>query len=354
MTTRRLPRWEATESCSRWRRGRHGSPWPPTRRAPRRPSRSAPRGSPGSRRRRRRWHCTPEPPGRFSITPLDSAGDALENRTVTWAVTDPGVATVSDNGLVTAVANGQTAISATVEDSVTHIGVTVSDATTNLAVASVEVIQIAQDTLNSIPLLAGKPTLVRVWVTGNPSTQASRPVAFELFRHDVLDTTMIGMTAPTLPPGRTDELATPRSTSCCLPPSISATCRSGRSSIRTVNWQRRMNSTTAGRATTGWCSALRCSCRPSWRPSSRWPCRRDWDRSPWVRRTWRGAVRHGVQANAAGGLHLARDSRTALGTGATRPVHPGQALMEAVGLDILRVQTAEELAHCPTMAWCRN
>ncbi len=56
--------------------------------------------------------------------------------------------------------------------------------------------------------VAGKPTLVRVWVTGNPSTQASRPVALELFRHDVLDTTMIGMTAPTLPPGRTDELAT--------------------------------------------------------------------------------------------------------------------------------------------------
>jgi len=48
-------------------------------------------------------------------TPLDSLGRALADRTVTWSVDDPGVATVSSDGVVTAVAEGDVQIRAEVE-----------------------------------------------------------------------------------------------------------------------------------------------------------------------------------------------------------------------------------------------
>jgi uncharacterized protein YjdB len=58
--------------------------------------------------------------------PLDSDGNALTGRTVTWASGNPAIATVSAAGVVTGVALGATAITATVEGRVAQVAVTVT------------------------------------------------------------------------------------------------------------------------------------------------------------------------------------------------------------------------------------
>ncbi|HMA39250.1 MAG TPA: Ig-like domain-containing protein [Gemmatimonadales bacterium] len=51
----------------------------------------------------------------FTATPLDSAGNALVGRTVTWASSDPGVASVTSAGLAAGVGVGSATITATSE-----------------------------------------------------------------------------------------------------------------------------------------------------------------------------------------------------------------------------------------------
>jgi uncharacterized protein YjdB len=51
----------------------------------------------------------------FQAQPLDAGGNALTGRVVTWASSDPTIATVDDTGLVTGVAVGPTTITATSE-----------------------------------------------------------------------------------------------------------------------------------------------------------------------------------------------------------------------------------------------
>src|SRR5206468_3890596 len=51
----------------------------------------------------------------LTATPLDSAGNPLTGRTVTWTSSDPTVAPVSGSGLVTGVAVGSVTITATSE-----------------------------------------------------------------------------------------------------------------------------------------------------------------------------------------------------------------------------------------------
>ncbi|HUR95830.1 MAG TPA: PQQ-dependent sugar dehydrogenase [Gemmatimonadales bacterium] len=50
-----------------------------------------------------------------TVTTRDSAGTELQGRTITWASTDPAVATVSESGLVAALAEGRAEIVATAE-----------------------------------------------------------------------------------------------------------------------------------------------------------------------------------------------------------------------------------------------
>jgi hypothetical protein len=62
----------------------------------------------------------------FTATPRDSAGGTLANRSVTWSTASPAVATVSAQGLVTAMAAGSTAFTAAVEGRSATAMVTVS------------------------------------------------------------------------------------------------------------------------------------------------------------------------------------------------------------------------------------
>jgi hypothetical protein len=117
----------------------------------------------------------------LSFLASDSRGLPYSDRTATWSSDNPGLATVSASGLVTGVANGRVTITARVDDSLAHAGITVSDANVNVAIVSMQVIQNTQTTTNTVPLLAGRPTLVRVWVTGSPLTQPPVKVTLRAF-----------------------------------------------------------------------------------------------------------------------------------------------------------------------------
>ena len=80
----------------------------------------------------------------LSATPLDSAGNPLTGRVVTWSSSAPGVATVNSSGLVTAVGLGLAAISATSETksgatAITVTTVPVATVVLSPAAASVQV-----------------------------------------------------------------------------------------------------------------------------------------------------------------------------------------------------------------------
>ncbi len=75
---------------------------------------------------------TPAPAGlvlgdtlRLQATVLDAQGDTLKGRIVAWASSDPGVATVSPSGLITAVAGGTATISAATEAIAGSVPVTI-------------------------------------------------------------------------------------------------------------------------------------------------------------------------------------------------------------------------------------
>ncbi|HWC72802.1 MAG TPA: Ig-like domain-containing protein, partial [Gemmatimonadales bacterium] len=61
----------------------------------------------------------------------DSAGNVLDGRPVTWASSDPNVATVSDNGLVTGIQPGSASITATSEGHTGSAAITVAGAATH-------------------------------------------------------------------------------------------------------------------------------------------------------------------------------------------------------------------------------
>lgn len=61
-----------------------------------------------------------------SATPRDSAGNVLTGRTVTWASSNPAVATVDANGTVTAIVGGRTTLTATIEAASASVTITVT------------------------------------------------------------------------------------------------------------------------------------------------------------------------------------------------------------------------------------
>ena len=63
--------------------------------------------------------------GQLSAVTLSAGGDTLTGRPITWATSDPGVATVSPTGLVTGVASGPVTISATAEGITGNAAITI-------------------------------------------------------------------------------------------------------------------------------------------------------------------------------------------------------------------------------------
>src|SRR5216683_3626 len=111
----------------------------------------------------------------LTATPRDSTGAPLSGRTVTWASSNPGVATVNVSGLVTGAAAGSATITATSEtksgtSAVTVNGVPVASVTVSPATASIMVGQTVQ--LTATPRDAsGNPLSGRVitWASSSPT-----------------------------------------------------------------------------------------------------------------------------------------------------------------------------------------
>ena len=61
-----------------------------------------------------------------TATPRDAAGNALTGRTVTWSSSQPLVATIDNNGVVTAIAGGTTTLTATIESKTASVTISVS------------------------------------------------------------------------------------------------------------------------------------------------------------------------------------------------------------------------------------
>jgi len=98
----------------------------------------------------------------LTATARNSQGQVVSSQTIAWTTTAAGVATVSGNGLVTAIAPGQADIQATIGGVVGTARVTVSG-TPNLVITNVWLTQGTQRPDRSIPLVVGgRPVLVNV------------------------------------------------------------------------------------------------------------------------------------------------------------------------------------------------
>ncbi|MBK7832773.1 MAG: Ig-like domain-containing protein [Gemmatimonadetes bacterium] len=107
----------------------------------------------------------------FQVVLKDSSGEVLPGRAVTWSTSNPAVATVNAGGVVTGIAPGTTALTATSEGKNASISIAVCQR----SVASVNV------TVNSAPLIVGQTTQATATVrdaqgnvlTGRPVTWSS-------------------------------------------------------------------------------------------------------------------------------------------------------------------------------------
>ncbi|HSA55951.1 MAG TPA: Ig-like domain-containing protein [Gemmatimonadaceae bacterium] len=112
-----------------------------------------------------------------SALPRDGSGNALSGRDVTWSSADPGVASVSEDGVVLGVAAGATSIIATSEGVQGSTQILVSATPPNLALTNVMLSQSVQRADGTIPLVAdGNPVLVNVYGTLDRPYGPGRPV----------------------------------------------------------------------------------------------------------------------------------------------------------------------------------
>ncbi len=115
-------------------------------------------------------------------TPATSSGKIIEGRTATWNSSNPAVATVDGNGLVTAIAGGTTTVSATLGGVSDEAAVTVWFPVTALSIASEgDVTDICKE--GSVQLLptftdaSGSPVTGRqvAWTTADAATAEVTP-----------------------------------------------------------------------------------------------------------------------------------------------------------------------------------
>jgi trimeric autotransporter adhesin len=111
----------------------------------------------------------------MTAEPLDASGEVLADRPVTWSSNAPAIATVSEDGLITAVAPGGAVVTAASEGRASVVAVTVS----SVPVASVSITPdkdnlVVTQTLQLTAIAkdaAGTPLLGRVisWATSDPA-----------------------------------------------------------------------------------------------------------------------------------------------------------------------------------------
>ena len=109
--------------------------------------------------------------GQLTAVPRDSAGNVLSGRTIAWTSSDPGRATVSPSGLVSAHARGVVTITAAAESRVGTALVTLAPV---LTIAPVYPSLFVTDTMHLVATLAdadGNPLGggIDAWTTGDPN-----------------------------------------------------------------------------------------------------------------------------------------------------------------------------------------
>ena len=117
----------------------------------------------------------------FVATALGRNG-MIPGAPVTWASADEGVVSVDQAGQVTAVGLGITTVTATSGGVSLSRGVTVSEATDNLWIARLDFIQIAQTPEGTVPLVAGKPTAVRLFPGAAEAGHVDLPIRLTVRR----------------------------------------------------------------------------------------------------------------------------------------------------------------------------
>jgi glucose/arabinose dehydrogenase len=107
---------------------------------------------------------TPGQAVQFTAVARDARGDVLPAQVVTWAVTDSSVATVSGTGLVTAVAEGQTEITASADTARAQVLVVVTDDSTAPPIAGSPALEPVASGLTLPLFLASPPQDQRLFV----------------------------------------------------------------------------------------------------------------------------------------------------------------------------------------------
>jgi hypothetical protein len=118
----------------------------------------------------------------FAAQVLSSNG-SIPGLPITWTTGDPSVATVDNTGRVTAVGLGRTTVIARYGTLTQTSGVTVSTTNQNLRIHRADLIQVAQTLESSVPLVAGKPTAIRVNPVATEPGVSGVPIEVSLTRN---------------------------------------------------------------------------------------------------------------------------------------------------------------------------
>jgi hypothetical protein len=101
---------------------------------------------------------------------------------VTWTTGDPTIATVDGTGRVTAAGLGRTTVTARYGAITQSSGITVSTTDQNLRIQRADLIQVAQTTESSVPMVQGKPTAIRVHPVASQPGVSGVPIEVKLTR----------------------------------------------------------------------------------------------------------------------------------------------------------------------------
>lgn len=121
--------------------------------------------------------------------------------TTTWTSSAPGVASVSNTGLVRAISSGTATITATStidpsKSAAATITVPASGGAVNLDIASAYIVQAVQTQQQIVPLVPDRAAMVRVFVRGSQAGLATAKVRLKVFDAGVLKSTLTANATP--------------------------------------------------------------------------------------------------------------------------------------------------------------
>ena len=146
--------------------------------------------------------------GEFSVTVFDGDGQVIPGppswAPAAWEVADPSMVDFSPDGAFTAVDNGEARIGARTAGLIARTTLLISPRQVRMSAPAVYLNQVVQNLEGSVPLIAGRKALLRVFVTGD-EVSYYEPRAYAEFLHDGQVVHTAAMGAPHLIPDAVDE-----------------------------------------------------------------------------------------------------------------------------------------------------